>query len=938
MAYTLTLASGATLVIPQSSVDVNVVTNPTGLALSGVITLVGEANEGPSWSQDLANGVKPSQNSFSVGDIARVTAKYGSGRLVDAYRAAIAPSASNRIQGGPNRIILVKTNSSTIATITTEDAALKANAKRGGQSGNDIQLGINTSSAEVAPSTEQFTYIPNAAAAALRNRTNGQAQQSLSIPANTSPSALADAITAQGRLSATGGLNIGAIDTLQVSDTLEVSVLAAKTIQIKLSTPATFASAPEIGDTLHIPSGSAIAGAGNVNVGWYVVTGSTNSSTDATVTATTITGSPAAVAATPFSGTADNDLVVHSSIEIENLSGTNRNILAGLAGQNISASAVGSKLTVSLASGQVFAADPQLGDLVYIASSSVIDGGSSENVGWYIVSLTENDALSAFVELSRISNGSPASVAATAIVSEANDLACNDPQIKGFGKSMELYDGAAAANISTLFFELGTETSSAWINQLIGSSAELAKQIVTKQSFSSNDETFTVGGHIALQIGYKGTSATATVAEVSGVLRLTTSVVGGIGANLNIDLSKVATMADLVTKINSNPGYSASLASNADAQKNPSILDRSTYSIASSTDLRRPGRIKRDASEIRALSSTRVNFDALSPAGLPEDAAFAFLTGGLKGSTSSLQFSQAIDALQGVRTNFVIPLVSQDASADIAINQTEAGSTYTVDAVNAAVKSHVISMSTAKIKRHRIGVVSKRGTFIQAQASAQNMSNFRIAHLFQDVLNLNSQGEIEQFQPWMGSTVAAAMQAAGNYKSIFNKNVNISGALQAAGDFDDENLTQVEDAILAGLIPIQRQETGGFNFVTDQMTYGLDNNIIYNSMQAVYVADLMALSLAQSLQTAFVGESVADVNEGVATSFIKGKLAEFLQAKWTVSSPQQGAPSGWTSIDVKIEGSVMYVQVCVIEATTIKFIPINLNIEGIRSSSSSTGA
>jgi hypothetical protein len=223
-------------------------------------------------------------------------------------------------------------------------------------------------------------------------------------------------------------------------------------------------------------------------------------------------------------------------------------------------------------------------------------------------------------------------------------------------------------------------------------------------------------------------------------------------------------------------------------------------------------------------------------------------------------------------------------------------------------------------------------------ASAQTMATFRIAETFMDVLDLNAEGNIYQFQPWMGSVKAAGMQAAGAYKSIFNKTVNISGAIQAANDYDDENTSQVTQALLAGLIPLQLQDTGGYNFVSDQMTYSLDNNFVYNSLQAVYVADLMALDLASSLKTAFVGQSVADVTPGTAESFVKAKMAEYLSLKYTVGSPQQGAPGGWKSISINITPGVLAVNVVALEATSIYFIPINLNIEGIQASTAATGA
>lgn len=936
MAFTLTLAQGGQLIIPDSAVNINVQNNPSGIATSGVVTIVGEADEGPSWSQDLTSGNKVSSNSYGPTDIARVMGKYGSGRIVDAYRSIISPSSSPRIVGGPNRVIIVKSNSSTKAFINTGDGHGQFRALRGGEGGNSVQESVVTSQSEAAPTTGSSSYVPSASSSNAAFRVNGGSQQTLAISADQTPASLATAITGLVNLNAVGGVDRSALGGL-TGVNISLTVVSGQNVSIALATPNVFSGTPSVGDTLRIPTGSVIAGAGNANVGWYLVTGVTNITTGASIAAKKITaGAPANVAPTAISATPANDLLDYSYIRIDNMSGTNRNILTGLTGQSITISAVGSSLTATLASGQVFASTPRVGDIVYIPSGSAFQGAGSANVGWYQATTVSNTTASAFIQMSRLSNGSPVAVSSTPIAA-VTDIQDYDPQIKGIGKALEIYNNGGSVNINTIFKNLGVDSAATWLETQISSSAELRKTFTIIRNATNTTETFQIGGNIAFTLGYNGTTASATISVVSNVLRLQTTVTGGSGGNLNLDLSKIATISDLVSKINLNTGYSAAVGSTLDGQRNPSVLDETTFTIASTLG-NRPGRVKRDLWDITQNTSGLnqgsglVEYIPTATAGLPEDNSSAFLSGGAKGATTGLGFSQAIDALQGVRTNFVVPLVSQDASADITIGDTDPSSTYTVDSVNAAVKSHCLNMSTAKTKRHRIGIVSKRGTFNAAKQAASTMATFRIAMTFQDITDLGSDGQLQDFQPWMGSVKAAGMQAAGAYKSIFNKTVNISGAKQAAGDFDDENVSQVEDALLAGLIPIQRQETGGYNFVSDQMTYGLDNNFVYNSLQAVYVADLMALSLAQALKVAFVGESVADVTPGAAESFVKAKMAEFLALKFTVSSPQQGAPGGWKSISINITPGVLAVSVVALEATSIYFIPIDLNIEGVKAS------
>lgn len=944
MASTYTTPAGSLMVIPDSAVNVVVQNQPAGQIQSGVVAIIGEADAGPSWSQDLANGIKLSMNAYGPTDLQAVVQKYTSGQIVDAFRGVATPSSSPRIQGGPNSIIVVKVNSSTPATLPTPDGHGTFQAKSAGAGGNSIQVQVTDSQSEDAPTTGAFTYVPNASGMSMQVRVNGGAAEVLPISANTSPTVLATAITTNlAGVSATGGVNRNITSGLTNANSVSLSGISGQTAVITLATPAVWGNTPVTGDVLQIPSGSVIAGGSSQNVGYYLVTAVSNTTSSAAINVTKVTaGAPSPVTSTPFSATPANDVSDYSPLTISNVTGTNRNVItAALIGQTLTATAAGSQLTISLPAADEFGGLPSVGDSLYIPSTSVIAGAGSANVGYYTVTSVSNTSAQSQIIASRLSNGTP--VTATAAIVATTDLTDLNPQILGVGKAMEIEDNAGAANIDTSFFNLGTTTAASFLDELEDSSAEREIQISVKNSSTGANQNYTgVGGNVTLSLGYDGTTGTATIAEVGTNLMLTTTVTGGIGSNLSINLSLLPNINDLVTQLNAQPGYSASVSSALYGSLPTSVLDQVTAMGIASDLGNRPGRIKQDIYDLNgannspSMASSLVSYVNTKDAGLPSDMTFTFLSGGQRGASSGLTWANAINACQGIMTNFIVPLVSQNASLDITAGVTDPGSTYTVAGINAAILSHVLAMSTETVKRNRIGVVSNLGTFAAAEQAAANLSNFRMAMLFQNVYDLNSQGDIASFQPWYGAVKAAGMQAAGGYKPMFNKTVNLSSAYQAAGDFDDGNVTDVEQAILAGLIPIVAQPNGGYTFATDQMTYGLDNNIVYNSMQAVYVSDLMALSLASSLKSAFVGESVADVTVSTAESFIKAIMSGFLFAKYTVATPS--APGGWSSINVNINGNVLLVTVTAVIATGIKFIPITLSIEGINTSASANGS
>jgi hypothetical protein len=491
------------------------------------------------------------------------------------------------------------------------------------------------------------------------------------------------------------------------------------------------------------------------------------------------------------------------------------------------------------------------------------------------------------------------------------DLNANE---KGWGKSLEIIGDAAD------LLALGFSQS------LISSSQEPEINVAVLRQDNNTNESFDVASEIAMTIGYAGDTATVTI----NATQLTTSVTGGVGANLSIDLATYPTIADLAAFISTQPGYSAQAAS-ASISSSPQAMDKvSNIGIASSIGAR-PGRIKRAKNrfEQKVAQSSVVDFEIDATQGLPSEMSQPiYLSGGQKGSTSGANIIAALSALEGVKANFVVPLFSRDASADIADGLTESGSTYTIDAINFAVKSHVLQMSTVKLKRNRIALLSKEASYADVKAHAQSLASYRANLCFQKTSQVNSLGNVVEYQPWHTAVIAAGMQSAGFYKSITNKFANVISYKDPAG-FDSGNPGDVEDAIDGGLLFLQK-ETAGNKWVVDQTTYGFDGNFVYNSLQATYLADVLAIQLAESLERFAVGKSLADIDAASIKGFIGKQMDSFKKLKITAASDD--APLGFKNLDVKINGPIAEVKMEVKLSTAILFIPIQLEISQVQSS------
>ena len=989
----------ATYIIPGAYNNIQVQQPTSGPVTSGVVVLLGEASAGPDFSLET----DITTNFFGPDQEAAVLAKYKSGPVVDAFKNLIVASNDPNLQGSVSRVFILKSNSPLKASAALVRSGLSNYATLADQSygdlGNQIYSVVSTSQVEVVPTTGAFTFVPSPSSATLGLRVNGQATQSLAISAKTAPSAFVGSandssntslnslvLSSLNTILATGGVNrnvlSGAVtggggNTLAVShsgNTVVITLGAGSGISV-------WATTPSAGDTLLIPqsgeygagSDSSIVGAGDANAGAYVVTAATGTTISATKLRNNVSGAlvaPVNVSAAVLATT--KDVEVFSPVVVTNASGVNRGLLAaGNVGQTIAGVNVsGQNITFQLQSGDTWAALPQAGDLLLMPSTA--PGAflaSGANAGWYQVVSATSSTLSngSQVVATRLSNGAPVAFVATAVAA-VTDLQCFRPMIPGVGKALELFDNGGSENVGLQLYttsgSLVTWLSTLSAPSLFVSASEYEVQVQNSRTLDNSQETLSnIGGDVVLLLGYNGgftagVTGSCTVANVNGVPTLTTSVTGGTGASLTgstaVNLTKYKTVNDLVTFLNSQPGYVCQVGSTLFGQqlltyKDPTgtiqtVLDKVTFNIGSQLGAL-PGRLKRDGWDMFNTFSTSVltmlnpTAQAVGPAvmsppqaGLPDVQPLFFLSGGARGSTSNANVSSALSAAEKVRCNFVIPLFSQDATADIAVAHTDPSSTYTIDAINAAVKSHVLALSFIKRRKNRQAFLSKRTSFSNALLAAANIASARCSMTFQDFKALDSASNITQFPPWMGAVFAAGMQSAGVYKPIVHKLINTSGVLMNDGSYSDQIDSQVEQALESGLLPAESAPAGGFRWVSDQTTYSVDNNFVYNSIQAVYVADLIAINLAQRLETAFVGQSLADISAGAMLANIKSIMADFKRQKWITSSDD--APAGFKNVLVQINGGVAKVSIEVKLAGALYFIPITTLVTPVQQTAS----
>lgn len=923
-----TVFNGQRLIIPGTYVDQQVVDNAVQAPTTGVITIVGEASTGRKWSE-LAD---VSDSSYTPDQLALAIAEFGSGPLVDAFRAAINSNSDPAINGAANLVYLVKTNGGTKAAslvlrsgITTPASYGSLQAKLAGLPGNLISIQNLTNRVTILPAVTQFgVFAKPTGNWTLGLNATGAGGSVITGSFAAAPATLVSAITSSytDSLYAQGGEDRGVLSSPSQTGTISAAVTGGSLV---VSTSVVWNNTPVAGDVAQIGSASNLAGAAAANVGSYRIASVT--STALTLVPVNTTGSLIAVSAI---SRAQNDIDAWSPVSIFSYGGDARAVLSNAALSSTSFTSVitGTSSKISLPSGTVFPAPPRVND--YLQVNTAVAGLA---VGVYQVTAVTNQGTGSF-NVTRLSSGSAGTSGAANGSVWATDAQIITSDASGIGQTLELFIPAASASADANVFK---NTASATVGSATHASIgvlTLATQerrtatIVSKPSqLSAQTETWLAGGDVVLELGYgAGEAGTAAVTIDDTDLSFT-----GTSFTDTISLAAYPTLTTLVAYLNTIPGFTARVTDPRWSGLSPVQLDNGTFDIAGVAQSSRPGRIKKDGQAwFDAVSqSSLVEVPSFSLTGLPDaDPAATFLSGGLRGATLASDVTDAIDACELLDTNFLITAFDRDAAADITDGLTDSGSTYDIAGLNAYAKDHVISMSSIKGGKNRIALVAYRASSIlDAQNASRTLNHPRVVLSWFRIRDSIS-GQTVILPAWAVSAKVGGMSCAADYRGIVKKFVNISGLVYPAG-FDVRRNGDKEDALSAGLTLIESVNTGGFRFTSDQTTYSTDNNFVYNSIQAVYLADLLTLQLIQNSNRIIVGQPLSIVTKSFVRGFLDTEMRNALARRLT--APSDDAPLGYKIGAIAINGPVVEIALVAKLGTLVYFVPISLSIEAVQS-------
>lgn len=444
---------------------------------------------------------------------------------------------------------------------------------------------------------------------------------------------------------------------------------------------------------------------------------------------------------------------------------------------------------------------------------------------------------------------------------------------------------------------------------------------ITDTASGTSEISSAIGNDAAIQIQATGGSITAATISITATT-ISTTITGAGAANLSIPIKQFATLSQLAAYIAAQPGYTCTV-QNSHYSEPPSVLDRVTAQDIFTS----PYNVKQDAYDIAQFfaSSGLVSFTQSTFVGIPSVLVTTFLSGGALGATTQANIQSCLDALSGTRVNFVVPLFSQDATADISAGNTDPSSTYTIASTLAALNTHCLQNSTVKGRMERQGYGAFMGTYLNAKSQAATLGSARVSLQFQQVDISDSFGNLYLAQPHMLAVCNAGMKAAAvvGLPNTF-KLVNIDGFDTPSHDFNPG--TQADDAINANLTFVEAAPGGGFRFVLDNSTYGqVLNAWIYNRPAVLYASDTLAFSIRLNMET-FVGQRNSDISPETVKNLLISVLDGARSSGILVPDTATGG-KGFSNLTVSFNGNVVNTSVTVTLVEGIEFVLNDITVQ-----------
>jgi hypothetical protein len=300
--------------------------------------------------------------------------------------------------------------------------------------------------------------------------------------------------------------------------------------------------------------------------------------------------------------------------------------------------------------------------------------------------------------------------------------------------------------------------------------------------------------------------------------------------------------------------------------------------------------------------------------GIPEVSAKALLSGAAKGASATSDFSAGFAASLSEDWNTCVPAISRDATADIADGLTDASSTYDIDAILAALTTHLSLRGTIKNRREAQAMCGHRDSTIQNSYDVSNATASELIQLcVEDVLVFDPDSDdlVWKFPHVQAGLMAGIRLGTEIGEPLTSKLLNCNGIGHvvssvtglSTGDFNPA--LDYDVAIDNGVLFAERIR-GGISIVVDNTTYGRDQNFVFNRGSVMEASHEIARRL-RARGGLFTGSKTV---VGLRAS-IEAALEDELDGMQddAILGTSDDAVRGWKNLRVTISGNTTSVRV-----------------------------
>jgi len=449
---------------------------------------------------------------------------------------------------------------------------------------------------------------------------------------------------------------------------------------------------------------------------------------------------------------------------------------------------------------------------------------------------------------------------------------------------------------------------------------------ITKGSTSEAAE-LEIGGVSQIQVIYTG-SGTKCLLEIKDVTtnrKFNTTCTGAAADDISLtigsenadgDMVSVLTVTEIVNRLNATGKYTASV-TGTDPDLDGTELDyTNAYIETVAFQIKRDGQALidylNDQSElVDAVRKTNV-YGALAL--LPTA---TYLSGGTDGTSTNTTYANGFEALETVRANIVVPLISDDDGA------------VTIASVNALAKSHVIKMWGTTGKSERNAYVSLLGTKAEFKAMAKSMASAYVSICGQDPLVYShSQGVLAYLDPWAQACIKAGMQAgsAVGEPNTF-KVENVSGYRVRDGSWDPK--LDYDEIIEANCQLSEPLDGGGWRDVVGNTTYGVDSSFVWNRVSVGEASGFVAYDLRTNLEAVYTGTKAKTGTASSLANFIRARMSIYLKDEIIVGDDNNSG-LGFRDLSIEVTGNTASINMTVTPVQGIDFILPTIYLADIR--------